>query len=73
MPTSVRWSVPVTLSPEEAQVAKKLHRIGKFCASTLLRNEMRARPRTDKGGVTLRVQLSRRQACDQGVGVRRKA
>ena len=32
MPTSVRWSVPVALSPEEADIARKLHRIGKFYA-----------------------------------------
>ena len=32
MPTLIRWSVPVALSEEEAQVAKRLHRIGKFYA-----------------------------------------
>ena len=30
MPTHIRWDVPVAFSPEEAQVAAKLRRIGKF-------------------------------------------
>jgi transposase len=30
MPTSIRWHVPVELSPDEARVAATLHRIGKF-------------------------------------------
>ena len=30
MPTLIRWHVPVELSPEEARVAEKLRRIGKF-------------------------------------------
>jgi len=30
MPTQIRWSVPVALSPEEAVLARKLTRIGKF-------------------------------------------
>ena len=30
MPTPIRWPCPVELSPEEARVAAKLHRIGKF-------------------------------------------
>lgn len=30
MPTSIRWQVPQELSPDEARLAKKLQRIGKF-------------------------------------------
>jgi len=30
MPTHIRWQVPVELSPEDARVAAKLRRIGKF-------------------------------------------
>ena len=30
MPTPIRWSVPTELSAEEAAVAQKLHRRGKF-------------------------------------------
>ena len=30
MPTPIRWQVPEALSPDEARVAKTLHRIGKF-------------------------------------------
>jgi DDE family transposase/transposase-like protein DUF772 len=32
MPTPIRWTVPTELSPEEARVAAKLRRIGKFYA-----------------------------------------
>jgi hypothetical protein len=32
MPTPIRWHVPAELSPAEARVAAKLHRIGKFYA-----------------------------------------
>ena len=32
MPTPIRWQVPIELSPEEARVAAKLRRIGKFYA-----------------------------------------
>jgi Transposase DDE domain/Transposase domain (DUF772) len=32
MPTPIRWRVPTDLSPEEARVAAKLRRIGKFYA-----------------------------------------
>ncbi len=32
MPTPIRWQVPTELSPEEARVAGKLRRIGKFYA-----------------------------------------
>ena len=32
MPTPIRWQVPTDLSPEEARVAGKLRRIGKFYA-----------------------------------------
>jgi hypothetical protein len=35
MPTPIRWQVPTELSPEEARVAAKLRRIGKFYALDL--------------------------------------
>src|SRR5262245_45961098 len=41
MPTPLRWSVPTELSAEEATLAGKLHRVGKFYVFLrTIRNEL---------------------------------